>query len=25
VLQHVARIQSYIRPEPVPLTVSRVS
>jgi len=25
VLQHVARIQSYLRPEPVPLTVSRVS
>jgi DNA-binding GntR family transcriptional regulator len=25
VLQHVARIQSYIQPEPVPLTVSRIS
>ena len=25
VLQHVTRIQSYLRPEPVPLTVSRVS
>jgi DNA-binding GntR family transcriptional regulator len=25
VLQHVARIQSYMRPKPVPLTVSRVS
>jgi DNA-binding GntR family transcriptional regulator len=25
VLQHVSRIQSYMRPEPVPLTVSRVS
>jgi DNA-binding GntR family transcriptional regulator len=25
VLQHVARIQSYIRPEPLPLTVSSVS
>jgi DNA-binding GntR family transcriptional regulator len=25
VLQHVARIQSYIRPEPVPITVNRIS
>ncbi len=25
VLQHIARIQRYIRPEPVPLSVSRVS
>jgi DNA-binding GntR family transcriptional regulator len=25
VLQHVTRIQNYLRPEPVPLTVSRVS
>ena len=25
VLQHVTRIQSYLRPEPVPITVSRVS
>jgi DNA-binding GntR family transcriptional regulator len=25
VLQHVARIQSYLRPEPLPLTVSRIS
>jgi DNA-binding GntR family transcriptional regulator len=25
VLQHVTRIQSYLRPEPMPLTVSRIS
>ncbi len=25
VLQHVTRIQSYLRPEPVPITVSRIS